>query len=244
MSSGSNSSGNSHKTFSFRSGLVEGMFGPGLGTFAAMTGFGALAGDAGTPLWAAVAITIGVWSMPGQVAFVELYSSGASLLLVLLTVTVANVRMFPLTIATIPLLKEGRGVKTKQFVMAQLNSVTSYVRLADVAERESDVSARTGFFTAFTIGTFVVGTIGTILGFTLAESLPAAGVQALIFVTPLYLLLLTARNPKAQVQLAVVAGCVLVPAFHVWIGGLGIVVGGVVAGSIAFVATNWRKNDA
>lgn len=244
MSSGSNSSGNSHKTFSFRSGLVEGMFGPGLGTFAAMTGFGALAGDAGTPLWAAVAITIGVWSMPGQVAFVELYSSGASLLLVLLTVTVANVRMLPLTIATIPLLKEERGVKTKQFVMAQLNSVTSYVRLADVAERESDVRARTGFFTAFTIGTFVVGTIGTILGFTLAESLPAAGVQALIFVTPLYLLLLTARNPKAQVQLAVVAGCVLVPAFHVWIGGLGIVVGGVVAGSIAFVATNWRKNDA
>jgi hypothetical protein len=79
---------------------------------------------------------------------------------------------------------------------------------------------------------------------SLAESLPAAGVQALIFVTPLYLRLLTARSPKAQVQLAVVAGCVLVPAFHVWIGGLGIVVGGVVAGSIAFVATSWRKNDA
>ncbi len=240
----SNSSSNSRKTFSFRSGLVEGMFGPGLGSFAAMTGFGALAGDAGTPLWAAVALTIGVWSMPGQVAFVELYASGASLLLVLLVVTVANVRMFPLTIATIPLLREGRGVKANQFMMAQLNSVTSYVRLADVSDRESDVKARVEFFTAFTIGTFVVGTIGTILGFTLAENLPAAGVQALIFVTPLYLLLLTARSPKAQVQLAVVAGCVLVPVFHVWIGALGIVVGGVVAGTIAFVATSWRKNDA
>ena len=129
-------------------------------------------------------------------------------------------------------------------MMAQLNSVTSYVRLADVSDRESDVMARVEFFTAFTIGTFVVGTIGTILGFTLAESLPAAGVQALIFVTPLYLLLLTARSPKAQVQLAVVAGCVLVPAFHAWIGDLAIVLGGVVAGSIAFVATSWRKNDA
>lgn len=240
----SNSSRPSHKTFSFRSGLVEGMFGPGLGTFAAMTGFGSLAGDAGTPLWAAVALTIGVWSMPGQVAFVDLYSSGASLLVVLLIVTVANIRMFPLTIATIPLLREGRGIKASHFMMAQLNSVTSYVRLADVADRESDVRARIGFFTAFTIGTFVVGTIGTILGFTLAENLPAAGVQALIFLTPLYLLLLTARSPKAQVQLAVVAGCVLVPAFHVWIGALGIVVGGVVAGTIAFVATSWRKNDA
>ena len=36
--------------------------------------------------------------------------------------------------------------------------------------------------------------------------------------------LLTARSAKAQIQLAVVTGCVLVPAFHVWIGGLGIVV--------------------
>ena len=114
----SNSSRLSHKTFSFRSGLVEGMFGPGLGTFAAMTGFGSLAGDAGTPLWAAVALTIGVWSMPGQVAFVDLYSSGASLLGVLLIVTVANIRMFPLTIATIPLLREGRGIKASHFMMA------------------------------------------------------------------------------------------------------------------------------
>jgi predicted branched-subunit amino acid permease len=209
-----------------------------------MTGFGSLAGDAGTPLWTAVTLTIGVWSMPGQVAFVELYDSGASLLLVLLIVTVANVRMFPLTVATIPLLREGRGVKASHFAMAQLNSVTSYVRLADVAERKNDVKARIEFFTAFTIGTFVVGTIGTILGFTLAEYLPAAGVQALIFVTPLYLLLLTARSPKAQIQLAVIAGSVLVPAFHVWIGSLGIIVGGVVAGSIAFAATSWRKSNA
>jgi len=220
------------------------MFGPGLGSFAAMTGFGSLAGDADTPLWAAVALTVGVWSMPGQVAFVDLYGSGASVLLVVLIVSVANVRMFPLTVATIPLLRRGRGIKANQFVLAQLNSVTSYVRLADVADSESDVDARIRFFIAFTLGTFIVGTIGTILGFTLAENLPAAGVQALIFVTPLYLLLLTARSPRAQVQLAVVSGCLLVPAFHAWIGDPGIVVGGVVAGSIAFIAKGRTKSDA
>jgi predicted branched-subunit amino acid permease len=228
---------------SFRSGFTEGMFGPGLGTFAAMTGFGSLAGDAGTPLWAAVALTIGVWSMPGQVAFVELYPTEVSVLLVLVIVAVANVRMFPLTIATIPLLREGLGVRPSQFLMAQLNSVTSYVRLADVAARDSRVTVRTRFFVAFTIGTFVVGTFGTILGYTLAENLPRTGVQALIFITPLYLLLLTARSPKAQIQLAVLAGAILVPAFSAWIGSLGIIVGGLIAGSIAFFATTWRKRD-
>lgn len=227
-----------------RSGLIEGMFGPGLGTFAAMTGFGSLAADAGTPLWAAVALTIGVWSMPGQVAFVDLYASGASFLAVMLIVTVANVRMFPLTIATIPLLRQGPSVTPEHFLLAQLNSVTSYVRLVDVTAKERDVSSRIGFFIAFTIGTLIVGTIGTILGFTLAGNLPAAGVQALVFITPLYLLLLTARSPKAQVQLSVLAGCLLVPAFFAWMGSSGILVGGLIAGTLAYITTTRRQKNA
>ncbi len=227
----------------FRSGLFEGVFGPGLGTFAAMTGFGALANDGGTPLWAAIALTIGVWSMPGQVAFVDLYSAGASLLVVLVTVTVANVRMFPLTIATIPMLRKGTGVQPSHFILAHLNSVTSFVRLGDFAANELGVEERLKFYTAFTLGTFVVGTLGTIVGFTLAGNLPATGVQALVFVTPLYLLLLTARSPKAQILLSVLAGCLLVPAFSAWMGGVGIVVGGLVAGTLVFLTTMKGKTD-
>jgi predicted branched-subunit amino acid permease len=90
----------------------------------------------------------------------------------------------------------------------------------------------------------IVGTIGTVLGFSLAGALPAAGVQALIFVTPLYLLLLTARSPKVQVQLSVVAGCLLVPGFSAWMGSMGMLAGGVVAGSLAYVATTRRQRYA
>lgn len=237
-------SGDSRATSPLRSGLLEGTFGPGLGTFAAMTGFGALAGDAGTPLWAAIALTIGVWSAPGQVAFVDLHAAGASLLVVLLTVTVANVRMFPLTIATIPLLRKDPGLKASHFALAQLNSVTSFVRFGDFASEEPSVEARLAFFMGFTFGTIFVGTAGTVVGFTLADNLPATGVQALVFITPLYLLLLTARSPKFQVQLSVVAGCILVPCFYAWIGSLGIVVGGLIAGTLVYVITRRRRAHA
>ena len=162
----------------------------------------------------------------------------------MLVVTAASVRIFPVTVATIPLLGKGLGVKPGHFILAQLNSVTSYVRLVDVAEREDHVSSRIGFFTAFTIGTLIVGAIGTLLGFTLAGALPVAGVQALVFITPLYLLLLTARSPKTQVQLSVVAGCLLVPGFVAWMGSMGMLVGGLVAGSLAYVATTWRQRYA
>lgn len=229
---------------SFRAGLVEGMFGPGLGTFAAMAGFGSLAADAGTPQWAVIALTIGVWNMPGQVAFVQQYGSGASIVLFALIVAMASVRIFPVTIATIPLLRKGLGVSPWHFVLAQLNSVTSYVRLVDIARTEHDLNCRVAFFTAFTLGSLVVGTAGTVLGFALAGLLPAAGVQALIFISPLYILLLTARSPVVQVQLSVLAGCLLVPALTAWMGNLGTLLAGLLAGSLAYFATTRKRRHA
>ncbi|MGB7181924.1 MAG: AzlC family ABC transporter permease [Burkholderiaceae bacterium] len=226
---------------SFRTGVFEGVFGPGLGTFAAMIGFGSLAGDAGTPLWAAVTLALGVWSMPGQVAFVELSASEVSVLFMLVIVMVATIRSLPLTIATMPMLRHTRGARPSHFLLAHLNSVTSYIRLGELAITEKNVHARVRFFTGFAGGSMVTGVIGTVLGYTLAENLPPAGVQAMIFVTPMYLLLLTARSPRAEAQLAVLAGVILVPAFSLWIGNLGIVVGGLVAGSLAFFAVNMRR---
>jgi predicted branched-subunit amino acid permease len=225
-------------------GFAEGVLGPGLGTFAAMIGFGSLAGDSGTPIWAAVALTLGAWSMPGQIAFVDLFPESVAIGVLFAVVATANVRMLPLTIATIPLLRSRPGTHAAQFLLAQLNSVTSYVRIADYAADQPDVAERLRFYTGFTTGTLVVGTAGTVVGFTLAGTLPPAGVQALVFVAPAYLLLLTLRSPKAMVLASVALGCVLVPSFAAWLGNVGIVAGGVAAGTVAWVASSWRKPDA
>ena len=226
-----------------RAGALEGFFGPGLGVFAAMTGFGSLASGAGLSLLTAVALTLGIWSMPGQVAFVDLSAAGANLQTIFFVVTLANVRMLPLTIATMPLLRNSPGVRPLHFLYAQLNSVTSYVRLVDITSAYSLANLRAAYFLFFTLATFLVGGAGTVIGFTLAELLPVTGVQTLIFITPLYLLLLTARSPRLTVLVAVLAGCFFVPLFHFMLGGTGIVIGGVIAGTLAFITGRRRRSN-
>jgi hypothetical protein len=214
---------------------------PGWGVFAAMAGFGSIAGEAGESLWRSLILMAGLWSMPGQVAFVELSAEGVIGWTLVVSVTVANLRMLPLTLASIPLLREGAGVTPRHFWLAQINSVTGFVQLKDVAARIRSPRALGRYFEGFCLGTLVLGALGTALGHTLASRLPEEGVRALIFVTPLYLLLLTGRTRDVMMLSAAFLGCVLVPVAHVWSSDWGVIVGGTAAGTIAFAATEWRR---
>jgi hypothetical protein len=57
---------------------VRHVFGvPGIAVFSAMFGFGAFAKVSGFDFMLAVATTLGLWALPGQVVFAELYSTGS-----------------------------------------------------------------------------------------------------------------------------------------------------------------------
>jgi predicted branched-subunit amino acid permease len=208
-----------------------------------MAGFGSIAGDTGEPLWRSLVLMAGLWSMPGQVAFVELSAEGVTGWTLVLAVTIANLRMLPLTLASIPPLREKTGFALRQFWLAQINSVTSFVQLTDAASRITDRRNLGRYFEAFCLGTLVLGALGTAIGHTVAIRLPEQGVRTLIFVTPLYLLLLTGRTRNAMMLTAAILGCFCVPVAHLWSPDWGVVFGGVVAGTIAFVAIERRRKE-
>ena len=111
-------------TSAFAMGFRDCVIAPGWGVFAAMAGFGSIAGEAGETLWRSLVLMAGLWSMPGQVAFVELSAEGVLGWTLILAVTVANLRMLPLTLASIPLLRDKPGITIRHFWLAQINSVT------------------------------------------------------------------------------------------------------------------------
>lgn len=229
--------------YPFASGLKDCVLAPGWGVFAAMAGFGSIAGDAGEPLWRSLILMAGLWSMPGQVAFVELFAEGVIGWTLVIAVTIANLRMLPLTLASIPPLREKPGVAPRHFWLAQINSVTSFVQLTDASMRITDRSHLSRYFEGFCLGTLVLGAFGTAVGHTLASRLPEQGVRTLIFVTPLYLLLLTGRTRDSMMLGAALLGCFFVPIAHLWSADWGVVVGGIVAGTIAFAVTEWRRKS-
>jgi hypothetical protein len=221
-------------------GLRDCLVAPGWGAFAAMAGFGAIAGQADVSLSVAWTLLFGLWSMPGQVAYLELHDTGIGPIALIGAVTVANIRMLPLTIASIPLLRDGGGVRPADFLLAQLNSVTAYVQLADMAERIPDRPRRARHFLGFCVGTLILTGPATAIGYVLARSLPIIPLQAMVFLAPLYVLLLAGRSGKANVIISVAAGALLVPIAHLVSPAWGIVGGGTLAGSIAFLVTRKR----
>lgn len=199
-----------------------------------MLGFGSIAADLGEPLWRCLLLTVGLWSMTGQLAFVELTAKGVVGWTVVLAVTIANIRLLPLTLATIPLIRTRPGLAREHFWVAQINSVTSYVQLTHAAHAIADRTTLSRYFHGVCVAALVLGLSGTILGHTAASLLPPEVVRMLIFTTPLYMLLLSGRTPDHAMFGAALLGCVLVPLASAWSPDWGVIIGGVVAGTIAF----------
>jgi predicted branched-subunit amino acid permease len=207
-----------------------------------MLGFGSIAADLGEPLWRCLILTFGLWSMTGQLAFIELTASDIAGWTVVLAVTVANIRLLPLTLATIPLVRIEPGLQARHFWIAQINSVTSYVQLTHAANAIADRTRRERYFHGVCVAALALGLTGTILGHTAASTLPPEVLRTLVFTTPLYMLLLSGRTPDHAMFGAALLGCVLVPLAQAWSPQFGVIAGGLVAGTIAFAIGEMMRN--
>jgi hypothetical protein len=78
---------------------------------------------------------------------------------------------------------------------------------------------------------------------TLAGSVSPEILRILIFVTSLYILLLAASSRRPSILLSIAAGGLVVPYAQTLSADWGVVVGGVLAGTIAyFIARRWRQS--
>ena len=223
-------------------GFKECMLGPGWGVFASMMGFGTLASEAGIPMLDAFILMVGLWSMPGLIAYVDLYNTNISILALVIATGIANVRLLPLTIATIPVIRTSQKVKSRHFFYAQINSVSGYLALLNVKPKIEGRRLQTQYFVSFCMGTFLLGSAGLVVGITLADSVSSEILLILIFMTPLYILLLASSARKPSILLAIATGGLVVPYAQTLSADWGVVVGGVVAGTIAYViARRWRQ---
>ncbi|MBT3768207.1 MAG: hypothetical protein HOF84_20345 [Rhodospirillales bacterium] len=208
-----------------------------------MVGFGTLASEASLSMLHALMIMAGLWSMPGLIAYVDLYNTDISILALVIATGIANVRVLPVTIATIPVIRTSQKVKSGHFFYAQINSVNAYLALLIVKQEIEDRRLLTQYFVAYCIGTLFLGAAGLILGMTLAGSVSPEILRILIFVTPLYILLLATSSRRASILLSIAAGGLVVPYAQTLSADWGVVIGGVIAGTIAyFMARRWRQS--
>ena len=220
----------------FRAAAWEAFGAPALVLGASFVGFGSLVRVSGLTAGMGLFSTVTSWALPGQIALVELYAAGVSLTSLAAAVALTNVRLMPMVAALMPQLARPGLPRWKLYAAAHLVAVTGWVaamRRAPSLPPDQRLSYLIGFS-----GTLWVTTMGcTLAGFLLADSVPPYVTLGLVFLNPIYfMLVLSADLKNRRRMLALVFGVIGGPLFHLLTPEWGLLITGVVAGTLAYVA--------
>jgi predicted branched-subunit amino acid permease len=209
--------------------------------FGTYIGIGALTHDFGFTIWWALLATILIWAGPAQVILVSALGTGASLIEVAIAVGLSAVRLLPMVVTMLPMLRRPGMRAWKLLLPAHFTAVSLWVealRLLPKVPRENRIAFCNGLGTGYGLCAMTA----TLAGFYLAAELPPLMSAALLFLTPLAFLMSTLRNARMLVdRLALALGLVLGPLFaHLQIG-LDLMWSGIAGGTLAYLVHRVRE---
>lgn len=207
---------------------------PALVLFASMVGYGSMAREAGLTLWTAVASTALTWGLPGQIAMVELYALGAPVIAIVAASSAANARFLPMVLSVMPLLNEALPKKRWRFVAAQFMSLNPWAALMRRGPAMTPAD-RPPYYAGFAGVCITAALLGTGTGFVLAGTLPRDVTLTLVFLNPVFFTLVFADARGRAAIMAVLAGVVAGPLFHLLSPDWGLLLTGAAAGAGAYL---------
>ncbi|MBI5911437.1 MAG: AzlC family ABC transporter permease [Betaproteobacteria bacterium] len=209
-----------------------------MGTY---VGIGALAHDFGFASWWLALSTLLVWAAPAQVILVSALGAGAPLIEAAIAVWLSAIRLFPMVVALLPLLR-GPGTRLRDLLLpTHFTSVSMWVeslRLLPTISHER----RIAFCNGLSVGYMGTAVVAGFVGYFLAAGLPPLLAGTLLFLTPMSFLVSTARNARAMVdRLALVLGLAIGPVLTYWQVDLDLMWTGIGGGTIAYAVHRLRE---
>ncbi len=209
--------------------------------FGTYIGIGALAHDFGFTVSWALLSTLLVWAGPAQLILISALGAGTSLIETAAAVGLSSVRLLPMVVAMLPMLRRPDVRSWKLLLPAHFTAVSMWVeamRLLPSVPRENRIAFCNGLGTGYGI----TATGATVVGFYLAARLPPLMSAGLLFLTPLAFLMSTLRNSRMLVdRLSLGFGLVLGPLFAWWQIGLDLMWSGIAAGTAAYLVHRFRE---
>ncbi|MBV9259797.1 MAG: AzlC family ABC transporter permease [Pseudolabrys sp.] len=204
-------------------------------------GLGALAHDFGFSPWWLAASTIVVWAAPAQVILLSTLANGSTLIEAAIAVTLSAIRLFPMVVALLPLLRGATKNRRALWLPTHFTAISMWVeslRLLPGIALPFRIAFCNGLGLAYMAVAFAFGFVG----FYLAAGLPVLLAAALLFLTPMSFITSTARNSRAvSDKVAFVAGIVLGPLLAWYQVGLDLMWTGIMGGALAYGAHRLRR---
>ncbi len=209
--------------------------------FGTFVGIGALAHDFGFSLGWMLLSTALIWAGPAQVVLISTLGTGGSAFEAALAVWLSSVRLLPMVIALLPILRTEHTRNRELILPAHLTAVSMWIeslRLLPAVPPEQ----RIAFCNGIGIGMLASSLLASGMGFYLAGSLPRVFAAALLFLTPMSFLVSVTRNSRLLVErLAFALGIALGPLLAAMQVELDLIWSGVIGGTIAYVVHRLRE---
>ncbi|MEP0232392.1 AzlC family ABC transporter permease [Roseibium sp.] len=215
---------------------------PALILTAAFVGYAGLARGSGLSLPETLMMTGLVWALPSIVVLTGAISSGVGLVPAAIAVALASVRLMPMTMALIPMVKvEGKTKRWQLLYISHFVAVTAWVygmrNLPDLP-REGRLPFFAGFGTALTSFVFCM----TGVAYLMVERMPPVLSGALFLLTPIYFVCsLWSASKLSADKAAMIVGLILGPFFYLYAPGLDLLWTGLVGGTIAYLITRYMR---
>lgn len=202
---------------------------------ASFVGFGALVHQTGLSVWHALFSTATGWALPGQVALFELYALGASILVIAAAVALTAARLLPMAVTLVPLVRAPGTPRWLYYLAANWIAVTSWaVAMRDCPRMPAE--QRLPYFMAFGCTLWAITLVTTVVGFALAGAVPRQITLGLVFINPIYFMLMTAGDVRGRARvLAALLGAAAGPALYLLTPNWSLLLAGIGAGSLAFL---------
>ena len=195
---------------------------------------GALLKNLGFNIQESIFSTFLTYALPGSLVMAESMLIGASLVNIFLAVWLVNSRLFPMTVSIMPLLKHDSQPRWKYYISCHFVAVSSWLILKSNYE-EIDRKYRIDFWIGIGTATWLIAIFSTVLGFYAADFLSKDMIIGLAIVNPIYFMCAMIGVMKTiQLSSAIILGAFLGPIFYFFSPEWSVLLGGLVAGSIAY----------
>lgn len=207
-----------------------------------MMGFGSLARVSGFEPGMAVAATLLIWGLPGQIAMVDLTVAGHGLVATVMACSLANARFLPMVVSFLPTIRQGNPRPLGMFVSAQLLSINSWAMCLK-AFPGIEPAYRRFYYTVFAVSILSAAVAGTFLGYQASGVMPEPMLLGFVFLSPLFFALVLTAVPDRGGRLSLLFGCLVMLVANALVPKVDLLVTGLVGGSAGFfVGRRWPRS--
>ena len=196
---------------------------------------GALLKNIGFNIQESIFSTMLIYALPGSLVMAESIMIGASLVSIFIAVWFVNARLYPMAVSLFPLMMDESQPKWKYYLSCHFIAVSAWLIMKSNYE-EIEKKDRVDFWIGIGTATWSVAVLATILGFYLSDFLNKDMLMGLAILNPIYFICMMVGAMKTlQITFSVSLGAILGSFFYFFSPEWSILLGGLLAGSIAFL---------